>query len=97
MNPKYSEGESIILNSKQYPEFNGDYTVVGISRNGEVYKGKIVEAAKNAWYYDLGFNTPYHKDFNLWNERCLYKKHEPSQMSFESLIQSINSPVKQES
>lgn len=95
--PSYGVNEIVILDSKQYPEFNGEYAVIGISRNGELYKGEIVEAGKNAWYYDLGFNTPYYKEFTLWNERCLRKKHEPSQMSFQSLIQSIISSVKQES
>lgn len=97
MNPKYSEGEIVILNSPSYPQYNGEYPVVGISKSGQTYRGKVVEAGSKNWYYDLGFNTPKYKEFSLWNETCLRKKHEPSQMSFQFLIQSINSPVKQES
>lgn len=33
----------------------------------------------------------------MWAESALRKRHEPSQMSFQSLIQSMNIPVKQES
>ena len=96
MNPKYSLGEIVILNSPSYPQYNGEYTVVGISKSGEVYKGKIVQAGDKNWYYDLGFNTPKYKEFSLWNEICLLKKHESSKMSFQSLIQSIQNSLKQE-
>lgn len=91
----YSVGEIIILNSPNYPQYNGEYSVAGISKRGQVYKGKVVEARSEDFYYDLGFNTPKYKEFTLWNETCLRKKHEPSQMSFQSIIQSINNPMKQ--
>ena len=109
MNPKYSEGESVILKSISHPQYNGsDYTIQKVLKNGDSYICRetgllITRTNKSDFGYILNevvvTNT---NDLGMivetgWKESCLRKKHEPSQMSFQSLIQSINSPVKQES
>ena len=108
MNPKYSEGESVILQSINHPEYNGEYTVEKVLKNGDTYvcrsRGTLITRMdKPSFGYILnevvvtGTNAVGFVVEAAWQESALRKKHEPSQMSFQSLIQSINSPVKQES
>ena len=99
MNPKYSVGESIILQSKDSPEWNGECTVLQILQKGSVYKCRntshvwIVEDANYLSYVlDILVVDPADGYEVVWHELALRKKHEPSQMSFQSLIQSVNSP-----
>lgn len=103
MNPKYSEGESIILQSISHPEYNGEYTVSKIIADGQVYScrlsGRGLVSVNFGYLLDIPLKDKL-EDFYVeakWYESALRKKHEPSQMSFQSIIQSINSPVKQES
>lgn len=108
MNPKYSVGESVILQSISRPEYNGEYTVEKVLKNGDSYVCRetgllITRTNKPGFGYIL--NELVVTNINSlgmivetgWKESALRKRHEPSQMSFQSLIQSINSPVKQES
>lgn len=109
MNPKYSVGEVVILQSISHPEHNGsDYTVQKVLKNGDTYVCRetgclITRTNRSGFGYILNelvvTNT---NSLGMiietgWKESALRKKHEPSQMSFQSLIQNINSPVKQES
>jgi len=103
MNPKYSVGERVILQSVSHPEYNGEYTVSKIIGDGQVYNCRL--SGRGLVSVDFGYflDTPLKdklEDFCVevkWGESALRKRHEPSQMSFQSLIQSIKSPVKQES
>ena len=107
MNPKYSEGEIVILNSKVLPEYNGEYTTSKILTKGEVtvcrITGRRHSHTGKLGNYGYLLDSPKVNKFcpegveAVWAEISLRKKHEPSHMSFQSLIQSINSPVKQES
>ena len=102
MSPKYSEGESVILQSTSHPEYNGEYVVSKIIADGQVYNCRL--SGRGLVSVDLGYllDTPLKgklEDFYAevkWDESALRKKHEPSQMSFQSLIKNINNPVKQE-
>ena len=38
MNPKYSVGELVILQSKENPDCNGECTVLQVLQKGSVYK-----------------------------------------------------------
>lgn len=107
MNPKYSVGEVVILQSQALPDYNGEYTVYKIITAGEVSVCRIT-GRRYSYTIKLGdygylLDSPKINKFcpegveAVWAEISLRKKHEPSQMSFQSLIQSINSPVKQES
>ena len=108
MNPKYSVGESVILQSISHPEYNGEYTVEKVIKNGDTFvcrsTGALITRMNNPGFgYILnevvitGKNVFGFVVEAAWRESALRKCHEPSQMSFQSLIQSINSPVKQES
>lgn len=106
MNPKYSVGELVLLQSRQYPEYGGEYYVDKILFKEERNTCRITGArhfCNSDKYGPISYllSEPHtSKDTEreiFWAEVALRKKYEPSQMSFQSLIQSINSPVKQES
>lgn len=96
MNPKFSVGEVVLLDSKSYPEFNGEAIVLGIvptsagiDREGErVYVGQSCA-------YRLTIDAPVLN--KCWHELALRKKHNPGEMTFESLMSSLNHPVNVES
>jgi len=90
MNPKYSEGEVVIIQSKHYPQENGEAIVIDMSFEEKPINAATREFMSESWVYTL-------EGKGDWHESALRKRHEPSQMSFQYLIQSINSPVKQES
>lgn len=104
MNPKYSVGESVILQSKSMPEYNGEYTVYKILEQHQKFTCRLTGEILSTYDEGLGYLlcTPLKDKVEgfgetQWMESALRKRHEPSQMSFQSLIQAINSPVKQES
>lgn len=105
MNPKYSVGELIILQSREYPEYNGEYYVDKILEKREPSRCRLTGDlhACVGTYGPISYllSQPHlNKDTGrevFWSEVALRKRHEPSKMSFQCLIQSINSPVKQES
>lgn len=104
MNPKYSVGELVILQSREYPEYNGEYYVHKILEKREPstcrLTGDLHSCSGTHGPIIYLLSQPHlNKDTGrevFWWEGALRKRHEPSQMSFQSLIQSINSPVKQE-
>lgn len=96
MKSKFSVGEVVILYSADFPEYNGEYSVVGVTRHGSVYRGEIVNATdKTAYYYDLGFNTPYFRNFSVWNEECLRKRHQKGDMSFKELVKDLKTNIQE--
>lgn len=104
MNPKYSVGEVVIRQAPQtnYPEANGEYKVEEVITQKQFTSLHPLVQADGDYYYKLsGFRvlkSPSHTGYSYHSsEKFLRKKHEPSQMSFQSIIQNINSPVKQES
>lgn len=102
MNPKYSEGERVILQSVSQPESNGEYTIRQVVKEGEMYKCRhagweVINAEGLGYILEEIIDVSVAEDGTpiegMWAESALRKKHEPSQMSFQSLIQSVNSPV----
>jgi hypothetical protein len=81
MRNKFNVGEEILLQSKDFPECNGDYTIV-----------EIVNHHEYGWIYklDIHFVKPGWSDY--WKESALRKKHTPGELSFEDLMFSLSSP-----
>lgn len=104
MIPKYSVGEVVIVQSPYHPEGNGEYEILDIFTyeqyqiycNGEFKSTEAYFIYKLEGYLIKGKKNP-ERSTDCVSEPSLRKRHEPSQMSFQSLIQSINSPEKQES
>lgn len=100
--PKFSVGEVVILQSRDVPNFNGEYTVEQILSVGEVYScrltgEKLVKADNGSPYaYRLFGLCPEQEKTGwevVWNEVALRKKHQPGEMTFEGLIMSLSNPV----
>jgi hypothetical protein len=81
MRPKFSVGEVIILKSKDFPECNGEYTVIEIKEHSLV-----------GWIYKLDVYHHVEGKSDFWCESALRKKYTPGEMSFDSLMHSLSSP-----
>ena len=100
-NPLFIVGEEVILQSKDRPQLNGEYSVDAVStadkiticrQTGEYYD--FIDEDKDSVGYmlypiildDEGFEI-------VWNESALRKKHKPSDQSLEELIKGLNQEV----
>jgi hypothetical protein len=99
--PYFSEGEQVILQSIEYPEYNGEYVIYKILQPEEGFDCRI-----NKDFYLIADNLCYvldtplsdkgkHDDVTeiLWRESALRKKHQPGELSFNSLMSSLKSPI----
>lgn len=75
-------GEEVILQSKNYQEFNGDAVVVEVSY-GIQWSAANGKDLDDGWMYQLDIGTP---EPGCWHESALRKKHKPSEFSFEEII-----------
>lgn len=100
--PKFKVGEEVILVSKSKPHFNGEFIVDKILFDGEDYidrfTGEVMTCLSE--YNGIGYLLS-NKAFNeskgrevIWDEIALRKKHQPGEMSFNQLMNSIKFPIK---
>lgn len=98
MNPKFSVGEVVILQSKSLPNYNGEYTVKDIYGPKEYRAcpvGSGVFGTDDTFTYNLGFSFEWLNGIcDGWQESALRKNHEPSQQSFKELMSTLKSPQK---
>lgn len=101
MNPKFKEGEIIILQSTTHPQFNGEYPVLGVyklnTKDKTVHRPDLgvklqFKSLTTDFVYDLG-NFLNAKYCTLNNEFELKKRHDKGDMSFNSLMNSLKSPA----
>lgn len=99
--PKFEVGETVILQSRQMPEHNGEYFVDRVVYDWCYYKDRLTGVE---FVTDWKDNRPSYllsnmaKDPHLGNEvildeTVLRKKHKPAEMSFSALMRSLTSPV----
>lgn len=90
-------GETIILQSINYPELNGEYTVEGIITAEEaniIYYKMFDEDYIGPYCYDIGIYLPEEDiDCRHWEESALRKKYPPSKLSFQELMQECKSNI----
>ena len=87
--PYFSVGEEVILESKDLPEYNGEYVVQ--SKMYGLFKDVLTGNIGNCWLYGLGFTAKYgDSEFSLWAQATLRKKYPPSEMSFSEMLESFN-------
>lgn len=102
--PLFEVGEVVVRQAPQrnYPEWNGEYTVTGIITSDEYLFLYPLMGINIGWYYELdGLNI-----FLPWteqvchhsSERFLRKKHQPGEYAFMSLVAHLksNQPVSRE-
>lgn len=80
--PLFSVGEEVVLQSKAYPELNGECIVHFATA------GIRTDTGEPSWVYSLSIENPYGV---LWAECALRKKHKPSKHSFDSLVAELKS------
>lgn len=98
MNPKFKLGEPVILQSKDYPHYNGEYVIHAIVVGSELYfdrvLGKLVidifPPGEVAYTLCQAFPDPCNPIEIYWDESALRKKQDPSEFSFEELIKELN-------
>jgi hypothetical protein len=77
----FDVGEEVILQSRGFPELNGNATV--ISKVYGVRRSSFDGISRKGWAYYLDVVGPNEAP---WREASLRKKHKPSEFSFEELI-----------
>lgn len=89
--PKFQVGEEVILASKQRPEFNGEYVVIAVVNDGDIYKGiGFFNTDGRPYGYDLGHHIIADgKHPNIWSECALRKKHKPASKGFRALMRDL--------
>lgn len=87
MKQLFEVGEAVILQSKYFPEHNGEYVVQDV--DFDKYKDMSGVIAEQ-YTYNLGFST---ERGPWWKETSIKKKQEPGDMGYKELMASLKSPV----
>lgn len=101
--PLFEIGEIVILQSVSIPELNGEYTVRQVVTKGDKYScrlsGKVKVCGVDAYYYFLHeviADSPVYPGTEApWLESALRKKHKGCGEDFQSMINTLKSPVKE--
>ncbi len=88
--PKFSIGEQVILQSKAYPECNGEATVLDILPTVGAVDRKGVLTVQGGYSYKLTIETP--EQYRYWHELALRKKHDGSEFTFDQLMSTLKQP-----
>ncbi len=97
--PKFSVGEEIILVSKNWGQFNGEYTILKIIPPKTSYIGHNGALCRNgssniAYLINHVFTNEGGREI-CWNESSLRKKHKSSEFKdFTSLMNNLKLPQK---
>jgi hypothetical protein len=98
MNPKFSVGEVVILQSVNRPDLNGEYSVLIVVNEKMAYEcpitGKKIINGGDCVGYVLDDGALDETDTCCqWKESALRKKHQPGEQSFTDLMASLKNPV----
>lgn len=106
MKPKFEVGETVILQSKDCPEYNGEYIIENILTIGDTYynrlNGEYYYIEKNLGGFTYLFTEPlqdpycFEESEAIWSESALRKKYKPSELSFDALMSTLKSPISRE-
>lgn len=96
MNAKFSEGEVVIAEFKNYPENNGEYTIIEVL-TAEQFSTEFKDflSIKSMYYRLQGLRIVGPSRGAICDaagERSLRKKHTPSEFSFNSLMDNLKLP-----
>jgi len=91
--PKFAIGEIVILQSKRFPELNGEYQVVDVVSPGEsrLVDGFSMVNDRGGFGYSLGVRAAGHSGW--WCESALRKRHQPGEYSWQDLKTILRLPV----
>ncbi len=88
--PKFSVGEQVILQSKAYPEYNGEAIVLAIRPTAGGVNREGVRAIEGGYAYHLTIDSP--NAYTGWHELALRKKHDGSEFTFDQLMSTLKQP-----
>lgn len=103
MNNWFEVGEEVLLQSKSFPQYNGEYTIIKIVSPGESIDDRLCNRKNRYKGTDVSYilsqphaNT---EDFDFpveifWCPTALRKKHKPSDESFKSMMQNLKNSVR---
>lgn len=99
--PLFEIGEEVILQSKTFPEYNAEYVVEEVIEKDQPVRCRLTgDRIYSSDGYSYRFSIPLlHKHYTdgtecLMDESALRKKHKPSELSFQELVSSLNTPIK---
>ncbi len=97
MNPKFSVGEVVILQSVDNPQCNGETTVLKVLNDGDRYichvtNMRVRNGAGLAYVLDVDILDATGTCMQ-WNECAIRKKHHPGEHSFTNLMAILNAPA----
>lgn len=101
MQPKFAVGEVVILRSIEFPELNGERTVLQVALPWRQYvcprTGRVVRNAATSVAYVLDVDAQDEDGYCMqWAESALRKRHTPGDYSFEDLKTVLHLPVTRE-
>lgn len=85
----FEVGEIVILESKFYPELNGEYPVLAVEWSDGVCTTTL-NYLPEAFGYELPVTTV---AGGLWEESALRKKHRPSSEDFQSMMDTLKTNI----
>ncbi len=91
----FQVGEEVILQSKQFPKYNGKYTVEKIFPPGPHYgpDGESLWTDQH-FSYCLGFAFNWKGGIcDTWQEPSIKKLHKPSETNFTELMNNLKCPA----
>lgn len=97
MRPKFEVGEVVVLQSKHRPECNGEFSVIEVHSEAEgafPFEGASYHVSEGHYGYFLTDDalSSCGEGKAFWAECALRKKHQPGELSFDSLMHSLSSP-----
>lgn len=99
----FEVGEKVILQSRELPQYNGVHIIRAKVEVGDVYQDRISNVLWENETGGVGYileeillveekTCPY-RDEAFWSESALRKYHEPSDMSFQELMEQLKQPA----
>lgn len=98
MSPRFSAGEVVILQSVNYPQYSGEYEILKVLFYNDEFPDRLDETTTIICEGDIAyvFTKPLasctQRGECIWAEQSLRKKHQPGEISFRSLMDTLKSP-----
>jgi hypothetical protein len=95
-NPKFAVGEVVILQSTEYPEFNGEHVVESIISPGERGRDDYNGGKVFGYYLSPSHLVRESQGEAMWSERVIRKRHQPGDYTWDGLKTVLHNPISRE-
>jgi hypothetical protein len=99
MNPKYSEGEIVILQSANFPEYSGEYEIFKVLFYNDEFPDRLDKTTTLvcdgpvAYVFTEPLADKSTSTECIWAEHSLRKRQQPGQMGYKELMTSLKNSV----